>query len=135
MHAGASLPASRVAGALAVTPLPPPLEILGGVPGLRRLLHASSRRATRTSSSWAIDQAPLAALMDAHCNAHPELALPSSPQNNTSAEKWTVGALPYALSSSAAAPAFRCYLEMYRAAYGPHARLASEEIFERSARR
>ena len=38
--------------------------------------------------------------MDAHCNAHPELALPSGPQNNSSADKWTVGALPYALNVS-----------------------------------
>ena len=58
----------------------------------------SSSKGDETSSSWGGDQAPLAALMDAHCNAHPELALPSGPVNDTAPEKWTVGALPYALN-------------------------------------
>ncbi len=58
----------------------------------------SSSKGDESSSSWGGDQAPLAALMDAHCNAHPELALPSGPQNDTAADKWTVGALPYALN-------------------------------------
>ena len=49
--------------------------------------YYASSKGDETSSSWGGDQAPLAALMDAHCNAHPELALPSGPQNNTSADR------------------------------------------------
>jgi hypothetical protein len=49
------------------------------------------------SSAWGGDQAPLADLMDAHCNRYPELALPAGPGGGTE-ERWTVGALPYALN-------------------------------------
>ena len=96
-HAGASFCGGVQGGALAVTP-GPRLSRFSEDWARAYLDYYASSKGDETSSSWGGDQAPLAALMDAHCNAHPELALPSGPQNNTSAEKWTVGALPYALN-------------------------------------
>ena len=96
-HAGASFCGGVQGGALAVTP-GPRLSKFSEDWARAYIDYYASSKGDETSSSWGGDQAPLAALMDAHCNAHPELALPSGPQNNTSAEKWTVGALPYALN-------------------------------------
>ena len=96
-HAGASFCGGVQGGALAVTP-GPRLSKFSEDWARAYLDFYSSSKGDETSSSWGGDQAPLAALMDAHCNAHPELALPSGPQNDTAPEKWTVGALPYALN-------------------------------------
>ena len=96
-HAGASFCGGVQGGALAVTP-GPRLSRFSEDWARAYLDFYSSSKGDETSSSWGGDQAPLAALMDAHCNAHPELALPSGPQNDTAPEKWSVGALPYALN-------------------------------------
>ena len=94
---GASFCGGVQGGALAVTP-GPRLSKFSEDWARAYLDFYSSSKGDETSSSWGGDQAPLAALMDAHCNAHPELALPSGPVNDTAPEKWTVGALPYALN-------------------------------------
>ena len=94
---GASFCGGVQGGALAVTP-GPRLSKFSEDWARAYVDYYASSKGDETSSSWGGDQAPLAQLMDAHCNAHPELALPSGPQNNTSADKWTVGALPYALN-------------------------------------
>ena len=94
---GASFCGGVQGGALAVTPGPRPSKFSEDWARAYVDYYAASK-GDETSSSWGGDQAPLAALMDAHCNAHPELALPSGSQNNTSAEKWTVGALPCVLN-------------------------------------
>ena len=68
-------------GALAVTPGPASRN--SRRLGRLRRFYVHQRR--RAPSSWGSDQAPLSE--DAHCNAHPELALPSSPRNNTAGQR------------------------------------------------
>ena len=72
-HAGASFCGGVQGGALAVTP-GPRLSKFSEDWARAYLDFYSSSKGDETSSSWGGDQAPLAALMDAHCNAHPELA-------------------------------------------------------------